>query len=83
MEWLELISLCMPNAVFTYVGVIAFLIGGIYVSEEMEFLLGGSDSIFKQLASHPEADFIGLALGWGIISWALSFLIWTRRDFKG
>ncbi|WP_380164332.1 ABC transporter permease [Kroppenstedtia sanguinis] len=79
----QLISLCMPNAVFTYVGVIAFLIGGIYVSEEMGFLLGGSDSIFKQLASHPEADFIGLALGWGIISWALSFLIWTQRDFKG
>lgn len=75
-------SLWMPNAVFSYGGVIAFLIGGIYISPRMEFLLGGSDSIFKQLAPSPEADFIGLALGFVIISLTFSFLVWTRRDFK-
>ncbi|MFD1409272.1 ABC transporter permease [Kroppenstedtia eburnea] len=79
----QLISLWMPNAVFSYAGVIAFLIGGIYVSPRMEFLLMGSDSIFKQLAPSPEADFIGLALGIVTISLAFSFLVWTRRDFKG
>lgn len=79
----QLISLLMPNGVFSYLGVIVFLVGGLYVSSQMEFLLTASDSIFKQLAPQPEVHFIGLSFGFVIISLTLSFLIWSRRDFRG
>ncbi len=76
-----LVSLLMPNGVFAYLGVVGFLVGGLYFSSRMDFLLGASDAIFRQLAPDPEANFIGLSLCFVIISVTLSFLIWQRRDF--
>lgn len=76
-----LVSLLMPNGVFAYIGVIGFLVGGLYVSSRMDFLLGASDAIFQQLAPDPETNFIGLSLCFVIISVTLGFLVWQRRDF--
>src|SRR5690606_14105325 len=45
-----LVSLLMPNGVFAYLGVVGFLVGGLYFSSRMDFLLGASDAIFRQLA---------------------------------
>ncbi|MCQ4088042.1 ABC transporter permease [Saccharibacillus sp. JS10] len=50
------VSLIAPNPVLAYIGMLAAIVGGLYVSDRFSFLLTVSDSIFHFIGNIPGGD---------------------------
>ncbi|PWA05156.1 ABC transporter permease [Pueribacillus theae] len=76
----SLISTVMPNVILSYIGIIGFLIGGLYVSDHFSFFITFTDSIFQVLGKQ-NMTLIPLAFSIVLISAILNVTIWTKRDW--
>src|SRR5690625_5014213 len=78
----SLISVLMPNVILSYVGIIGFLVGSIYVSEHLSFFLTFTDSIFQVLGKQNDS-LILLVLLFILISYIINVTVWKKRDWMG
>lgn len=78
----SLISTVMPNVILSYIGVIGFFIGGMYISDHFSFFITFTDSIFQVLGKQ-NMTLIPLAFSIVLISAILNIMIWTKRDWMG
>ncbi|GEM_PF-5000231 len=73
----------LPNPVLAYIGVLAVVVGGIYVSDSLSFLLSVSDSVFHFLGGIGGSD---ASLGWIVCAMLAGCAIigtwsWSRREW--
>ncbi|MEH6944200.1 ABC transporter permease [Bacillus sp. JJ722] len=78
----SLISVLMPNTILSYIGIIGFLIGSLYVSDHFAFFLAFSDSIFQVLGGQNNMLLIIVFLLL-FISYIINVATWRRRDWMG
>ncbi|RAS72867.1 ABC transporter permease [Priestia endophytica] len=79
----SLVSVLMPNAILSYVGLIAILIGSVYASDQLLFFFSLTDSIFYQLSGTSSENFLFLLfpiLGLSII---INIMIWKKKEWIG
>lgn len=76
-------SLVMPNPIMAYMGTIAFLIGGIYVSDQFIYFISVSDAIFNTLGNSNQYGFYVSLLVLFTISHMMNISIWHRKQWKG
>lgn len=76
----SLISVLMPNAILSYIGMIGFLIGSIYVSDKFSFFLNFTYSIFQVLGQQNDSLLI-LVCFIIFISYIINVVVWKRRDW--
>lgn len=77
------VSRIAPNPVLAYIGILAVIVGGLYVSDRLSFLLSVSDSIFGFLGGMPGSD---ASLGWVLCALLAGCAIigtwsWRRREW--
>ncbi|WP_172194686.1 ABC transporter permease [Saccharibacillus qingshengii] len=78
-----IVSRLAPNPVLAYIGMLAVIVGGIYVSDGLAFLLSVSDSIFHFLGHTGGSD---ASLGWILCALLAGCAImgtwsWSRREW--
>lgn len=76
-----LISSVLPHPILAYVGIIGFLVGGIYVSSHLDFFFSMSDAIFHQLGGLRGVDMYGVALFCIVLGVIGTVWMWRRRDW--
>ncbi|NGZ76248.1 ABC transporter permease [Saccharibacillus alkalitolerans] len=74
----------VPNPVLAYIGILAVIVGGLYVSDALVFLLSVSDSIFHFLGRTGGSD---ASLGWILCALLAGCAIigtlgWQRREWN-
>lgn len=78
-----LVARLVPNPVLAYVGMLAVIVGGLYASDRLAFLLSVSDSIFRFLGQTGGSDG---GLGWTVCVLLAGCAImgtwsWKRREW--
>lgn len=78
-----IVARLLPNPVLAYIGMLAVIVGGLYVSDRFTFLLSVSDSIFHFLGGTEGAD---ASLGWMLCILLTGCAImgtwsWQRREW--
>lgn len=76
-------SLVMPNPIMAYMGTIACLIGGIYVSDQFIYFISVSDAIFSAFGKIGHYEFYMSLLVLFAISHMMNISIWHRKQWKG
>lgn len=77
------VSRVLPNPVLAYIGILAVIVGGLYVSDRLSFLLSVSDSLFHFLGGIPGSD---ASLAWVLCAMLAGCAIigtwsWQRREW--
>lgn len=78
----SLISVLMPNVILSYIGILVFLAGSIYVSDTFVFFLTFTDSIFEVLGSQNDTLLLFVCLLIGI-SYIMNVIVWKKRNWMG
>jgi ABC-2 type transport system permease protein len=78
----SLISVLMPNTILSYIGIIGFLVGSLYVSDHFAFFVAFSDSIFQVLGGQNNMVLI-LVFPMLIISYIMNVVVWEKRNWMG
>ncbi|MDO3410104.1 ABC transporter permease [Saccharibacillus sp. CPCC 101409] len=78
-----IVARIVPNPVLAYIGILGVVVGGIYVSDRLAFLLSVSDSIFHFLGGDGGSD---VSLGWIVCALLAGCVIigtlsWRRREW--
>lgn len=76
----SLISVLMPNSILSYIGIIGFFIGSIYISDHFSFFIGLADSIFQVLGQQNHT-LVVLTCLLITISYIINVIVWKRRDW--
>lgn len=76
-------SLVMPNPILAYMGTIACLIGGIYVSDQFIYFISVSDAIFSAFGKMGHSEFYMSLLVLFVISHMMNISVWHRKQWKG
>lgn len=76
-----LISTLLPHPILSYVGIVIFLVGSVYVSSHLEFFLSVSDSIFHVLGRLEDMSLFGICAACAILGYGCSLWIWRRRNW--
>jgi len=76
-------SIVMPNPIMAYMGTVACLIGGIYISDQFIYFIIVSDSIFSALGNPSQYGFYISLLFLFVISHIMNVGIWNRKQWMG
>lgn len=76
----SVISVLLPNAILSYFGMIAILIGSLYVSDHFSFFISISDSTFAVLANENETLLVIVFLLISL-SFIINMTVWKKRDW--
>ena len=76
-------SIMMPNPVLAYMGTVACLIGGIYISDQFVYFVIVSDSIFEVLGNAGQYGIYMSLLFLFVISHIMSIGLWNRKQWIG
>lgn len=76
-------STVMPNPITAYMGTVACLIGGIYISDQLVYFVIVSDSIFSVLGNTGQYGFYVSLLFIFVISHIMNVGIWNRKQWMG
>lgn len=75
-----LVARLLPNPVLAYIGVLAVIIGGIYVSDQLTFLLTVSDSVFGWLGGR-DASLGRIVCAMLAVCAIMGTWSWNRREW--
>ncbi|MBE1555369.1 ABC transporter permease [Sporosarcina limicola] len=76
-------SIVMPNPIMAYMGTVACLIGGVYISGQFIYFVIVSDSVFEVLGNANQYGFYSSLLFLFVISHIMSIGIWNRKQWMG
>ncbi len=76
-------SIVMPNPIMAYLGTVACLIGGIYISDQFIYFVFVSDSIFSALGNPDQHGFYISLLFLFAITHIMNVGIWNRKQWMG
>lgn len=76
-----LISSLTPNSILAFLSIVGALVGAIYISDHLSFLINSGTTIF-QIMSGPGLGFFVLKVALIMLISAVStFIFWSRRDW--
>jgi hypothetical protein len=85
--YLALLGICgflsslLPHTIVAFFGLIAFLIGTVYVSRRMMFFLMSGQEVLKWMGGIGTLSALTLLCGWLFLSCGLTYILWRKRDW--
>lgn len=76
-------SIIMTNSILAFIGTVAILIGGVYISDQLSYFLTVSDSIFAALGNADSYGFYLSLFLLLIISHIMSIGLWNKKQWMG
>lgn len=77
----SLISSLMPNAILAFLSTVGALVGAIYISDHLSFLINSGTTIY-QIMSGPGMGFFVLKIALiMLISYVSTFVFWNKRNW--
>ncbi|MBN2907958.1 ABC transporter permease subunit [Polycladomyces sp. WAk] len=76
-----LLSSVLPNTIVAFFGLIAFLVGAVYVSRQMVFFLKTGESVFKLMGGLGTSSVLALLAACLLFSCSMTYVLWGRRDW--